>query len=357
MSIYLTYNRPREKGVPWEEDMTEPEGQDDAAPLVAALERAFARRHGTAPRLSPLTRLSGGASKENWAFSAMSDGVERALVLRAAPAESRFEAAGVIGLSTEAALLRLAYAHGVPVPEVVCELVDADRPGYAMQHVAGQSVGVRILKDEALAEARAAMARQCGEILARIHAIPVGGLPALDALMPGDAVAALADAYRATGQQRPVFELALCWLIDRLPDCGAPVLVHGDFRNGNLIVGPEGVRAVLDWETAHIGCAAEDLGWLCVPSWRFQRPELPVGGFGTCQALLDGYHAAGGRPTSMDDLRFWQMFGSLRWGVMCAGVGARFAGGVRSVEGGMIARRASETEYDLLALMRETGDA
>lgn len=340
-----------------EEDMTGPEGQDEAALLASALERAFARQGHARPRLSALTRLGGGASKENWAFSLAVDGAERALVLRAAPAESRFDSAGVIGLPTEAALLRLARAHGVPVPEVVCELAGEDRPGYAMQHVSGESVGARILRDETLAAARAGMARRCGEILARIHAVPLGDLPMLDTLGPAEAVAALGDRYHATGQHRPVFDLALCWLADRLPDRGAPVLVHGDFRNGNLIVGPDGIRAVLDWETAHIGCAAEDLGWLCVPSWRFQRPDLPVGGFGTREALLDGYHGAGGRKIGMGELLFWQMFGSLRWGVMCAEVGARFAGGVRSVEGGMIARRASETEYDLLALMREAGDA
>jgi len=337
--------------------MTEAIGHDDAAELACALARAFDALGQGPHQLSALTRLGGGASKENWAFSASANDTERALVLRAAPAESRFDSTGVISLATEATLLRLARAADVPVPEVICELGAGDRPGYAMQHVAGESVGVRILKDETLATARLGLARRCGEILARIHAIPVDSLPVLETLLPANAVAVLGDRYRVTGQHRPVFDLALCWLEDRLPPCDAPALVHGDFRNGNLIVGPDGLRAVLDWETAHIGCAAEDLGWLCVPSWRFQRPELPVGGFGTREALLEGYHAAGGQPTSIDDLLFWQMFGSLRWGVMCAEVGARFVGGVRSVEGGMIARRASETEYDLLALMTEAGNA
>ena len=55
--------------------------------------------------------------------------------------------------------------------------------------------------------------------------------------------------------------------------------VHGDFRCGNLLVGPDGLRGVLDWELAHAGDPAEDIGWLCAPAWRFGGAG-EVGGFG-----------------------------------------------------------------------------
>ncbi len=162
---------------------------------------------------------------------------------------------------------------------------------------------------------------------------------------------ALEARHRATGQNRPVFEYALRWLRANLPPDAERVLLHGDFRNGNLIVGPEGIRAVLDWELAHVGPRAYDLAWMCVTSWRFQRPDLPVGGFGTRDDLLAGYAEAGGSPIGLATLYAWEVFQTLNWGVMCAGVGAQAMAGQRNVEGMVIARRASETEFDLMRLL------
>lgn len=117
------------------------------------------------------------------------------------------------------------------------------------------------------------------------------------------------------------------------------------------MIGPEGIRAVLDWELAHVGPPAYDLAWLCVPSWRFQRPELPVGGFGTREELIAGYEAAGGTPIDRDELHAWEVFQTMNWGVMCAGVARAFLDGARTIEGGVIARRASETEFDLMRML------
>jgi len=115
-----------------------------------------------------------------------------------------------------------------------------------------------------------------------------------------------------------------------------------------------GVAAVLDWELAHIGDPAEDLSWVCVNSWRFGRPDRPVGGFGDYADLLAGYEAAGGQPVSLKRLRTWQALGSLKWGVMCLMMYQSWAGGVEaSVERPMIGRRVSETEIDLVNLLEE----
>ena len=133
------------------------------------------------------------------------------------------------------------------------------------------------------------------------------------------------------------------------------MLLHGDFRNGNIMFDPErGVAAVLDWELSHIGDPAEDMGWICTNSWRFGRPDRPVGGFGDYADLLAGYAAAGGRPIALSRVRFWQMLGSLRWGVMCLMMYRSWADGVeRSVERPMIGRRVSETEADLIVLLEQ----
>ncbi|MGJ3626520.1 phosphotransferase [Sphingomonas sp. MMS24-JH45] len=112
-----------------------------------------------------------------------------------------------------------------------------------------------------------------------------------------------------------------------VPDAAmTPRLVHGDFRNGNLMVDPQaGLAGVLDWELAHLGDPAEDLGWICTNSWRFGCPERRVGGFGDLADLLAGYEAAGGTPIAPARVDFWQMLGSLKWGVMTTMMYARFA--------------------------------
>jgi aminoglycoside phosphotransferase (APT) family kinase protein len=153
-----------------------------------------------------------------------------------------------------------------------------------------------------------------------------------------------------------VFELALRWLADNDPGPSKDVtLVHGDFRLGNLVVGPDGVRAVLDWELAHLGDPMEDLGWICVNSWRFGEIDKPVGGFGSREDLFAGYEEAG-RKADPERVKFWEVMGTLRWGVMCCGMMRRFRTGPdHSMERAMIGRRASETEIDLLRLLAPRG--
>jgi aminoglycoside phosphotransferase (APT) family kinase protein len=112
------------------------------------------------------------------------------------------------------------------------------------------------------------------------------------------------------------------------------------------------VRAVLDWELAHAGDPMEDLGWICVNSWRFGAIDNPVGGFGSREDLYAGYEAAGGAPVDLKRAHFWEVLGTLRWGVICtmSGIALR-EGAATGLERAMIARRASETELDLLNLL------
>jgi hypothetical protein len=141
------------------------------------------------------------------------------------------------------------------------------------------------------------------------------------------------------------------WLADHLP-AGVPAqLAHGDFRNGNLLIGDDGVRGVLDWELAHAGDPREDLGWLCAKTWRFGSP-LPVGGFGTREALLQGYAEVAGQPPDADALHWWEVFASAHWAVICRRQAQRHLGGAEhSVEMAVLGRRIAESEHDaLLAL-------
>ena len=202
------------------------------------------------------------------------------------------------------------------------------------------------------AGAREGLAHQCGEALARIHGIDVEALPALRRAPPAVELAHYEAQYRSHGLHKPVFELALQWLKTHGPtDSGRLGLVHGDFRNGNLIVGENGLRAVLDWELAHLGDPMEDLGWLCVNSWRYGRHELPVGGFGTREQLFAGYAEAGG-VVDAARVHYWEVLGTLKWGVICQSMAqAYLTGAERTLERVAIGRRASEAEIDLLVLL------
>ena len=65
----------------------------------------------------------------------------------------------------------------------------------------------------------------------------------------------------APGISTATFEWAYRWLIAHQPPESPPVLVHGDYRMGNLLVDGCDLTAVLDWEWVHVGEASEDLAW------------------------------------------------------------------------------------------------
>ncbi|GAC1517920.1 MAG: phosphotransferase family protein [Acidimicrobiales bacterium] len=318
-----------------------------AAALTAVLRDATG--DGAAVVTEP-TRLSGGASRETWAFDlARGDGTTEALILRRDPPGGARTGPG--GMAMEARLLTAAGQAGVPVPRLVVASEDPAPLGAGfviMERIDGETIPRRILRDAAYAEARPRLAAQCGEILARLHRIDPDAAGPLEDV---DQVAQYRDVLDALGQPHPAFELGLRWLESNRPPTRPRVVVHGDFRNGNLIVGPEGVRAVLDWELAHLGDPLEDLGWLCVKAWRF-GVDHPVGGFGDYDDLLGAYVAAGGDPVDPDALRWWEAVGTLKWGIMCImQANAHTSGLVRSVELAAIGRRVCENEWDLLALL------
>jgi aminoglycoside phosphotransferase (APT) family kinase protein len=320
-------------------------------PDAEALARAVAPACGVGA-VENLRRLSGGASRETWSFDLVDgNGSRTGLVLRRDPGEH----VGQSERSTEYLLCEGAAAAGVTVPRVRTLLGPDDNlgRGFVMDRVDGETIPRKILRNDAYADARPRLAAQCGEIAARIHSIDPTDLPELPVL----GAAAQIEQYRALldgfGEPHPAFELGLKWLAERAPDPPTtPELVHGDFRNGNFIVGPEGIRAVLDWELAHLGDPIEDLGWLCVKSWRFGVPAKLVGGFGDVPDLLGAYERAGGGKVDDETLRFWVGLGTLKWGVICVGQAFTHLNGlVRSVELATLGRRVAETEWDLLDII------
>ncbi|HEX7776465.1 MAG TPA: phosphotransferase family protein [Parvibaculum sp.] len=328
----------------------------EANPLVAPLDAATRKYIKGATGIANLKRLSGGASQEIWSYDATTAGAPIPLILRRAPGGVRRagRSSAAISLETEARLIELAGEVGVPVPPVRFVLAEGDAigQGFVMDCVPGETLARKILRDAEFAEARPKLARQCGEVLARLHTVDKAKLPPLRTATGRAEVEQYFETYKACNYPHPVFELAFRWLKDNAPlDSTALTLVHGDFRNGNLMIGPDGLRAVLDWEIAHIGDPMADLSWICINSWRFGNIDHPVGGFGSREDLFAGYEAAGGGKVDPARIKFWEVLGTLKWGVMCMGMASAFLQGDRSVERAAIGRRSSETEVDLMRLL------
>lgn len=299
-----------------------------------------------------LRRLSGGASQETWAFDIEAQDRRSSMILRRAPGGT-FQHETAAGLETEAAVIRAVAAHDVRTPPLcyVLEPEDGLGRGFFTRHVDGETIARKILRDDQFLDVRPRLTGEFGSILARIHGVPIADLPPLRAGEPADALDLMRRGVEELTGPRPVFALAIRWLEDRLPNPAPTCLVHGDFRLGNLIIGPDHVRAVLDWELCHLGDPMEDLAWLCATPWRFGQVDRPVAGLGQREELFAGYEAAGGT-VDRARMRWWEVHSALRWGVNCASMVAVFRDGIdRSVERAMIARRASENEIDLLRLI------
>ena len=305
---------------------------DDRAELNTALRDVVG-----ASAITELRRLSGGASRETWQFTA--DG--RPLILQ------RQRSGDVRDMGVEVAALRAARAGGVPVADVVAASTDASQLGAAymvLSHVAGETIARKILRDPEFAPARAKLTHDCAVALARLHAIDPAAVPNLVAT---DQVQQYRLTLDATADAHPAFELAFRWLDDHRPPPQPSRVLHGDFRLGNLMIGHDGLAAVLDWELAHIGDPLEDLSWLCVKAWRFGSSK-PVAGVGEYEELLDAYATESGMRLDPDALRWWEVLGTLKWGIMCImQTEAHLTGIARSHELAAIGRRVCENEHDL----------
>jgi aminoglycoside phosphotransferase (APT) family kinase protein len=338
----------------------------EADTVAAVLAAAAARHFGGAASIEKLARESGGASRQTWSFDALVKGERHALILRRDPPpldpaqeKTERERSTSLDRATEFRVLAAAHKAGVRAPEPLFELAAADGLGeaYVMRRIDGTAIARKLLRDPPYERARGLIAGQLGEIVARIHAVELATLPPLARRQAADHIAGLRHSLDALGYAQPVFELALSWLDRRKPaPIAQPVLVHGDYRTGNYLADEAGVTAILDWEGAHLGDPVEDLGWLCVKSWRFGADDKPAGGFGSREELWAAYQRAGGGKVDPARAHWWEVFGTARWGIICHNQAFRhLSGSIRSMELASIGRRAVETEVDLLQRLKDGG--
>lgn len=307
--------------------------------------------------LASCSQLTAGASQQTFRLTVESSSGEQSLyALRRGQPGLESSSYGQLPPSLEVELLHLAAAGNVPVPEIHCVLAADDGlgDGYIMEWLEGETMGQRIIKAPELAEARKSLAFECGQSLARIHALPVSDSLAtkLHKVSPERLVRETWDAYIALDTPQPMIDFTAQWLLNHLPKNSRSTLVHGDFRNGNLMVTPTGIKAVLDWELCHIGDPMRDLGWLCVNSWRFGNRSLPVGGFGKVEDLIAGYESISNQYVDLDALRFWEVFGSFWWSITTLGMAQTWrTGETPSLERPVIGRRSTEAQMDCVNLL------
>jgi len=297
-------------------------------------------------RCAGARRLPAGASRETWLLDRVA----------ADPLVLRLDTPGSIdggALLREALCMDAAGRAGVPSPRVLASGTGTGplANGFVlMSHVDGESVPQRILRDPTYSGLRAGFAADCGRILARLH--EVDPAPLLAAGLPdGDELDSWSAVLAAQPDPHPILEYVAAWLRRHRPPPATPRLVHGDFRLGNMIVSAHEVRAVLDWELAHLGDPVEDLAWLTVRAWRFGR-AAEVAGCGSIDDLVSSYESVGGVRVDADRLRWWQVMGCFRWGVICLHqVGRHLSGAERSVELAAVGRRVAEAEHDAMLLL------
>jgi len=301
--------------------------------------------------------LTGGAIQQNWALQVAWPGGQEDWVLRT-------DSAAVLAVSlprrAEFALLQVAYAAGVTVPEplFLCDdLSVTGAPFFVMRRVAGITAGHRLVKSDSLGGGRAALVRRLGQELARIHTIrppqpKLGflGVPPVDACL-----AFIANSRAALDRQRaprPVLEWGLRHLELNAPEPLPPVLCHNDFRTGNLMVTEQALTAVLDWEFAAWGEPHADLGWLCAPCWRFGNHLREVGGIGDRADLYAGYEAGSGQVVDPERVRWWELAATIRWALIAIDQAERFLSGTEcSLELALTGHLVPGLEWNILDMV------
>ena len=309
---------------------------------LAALQR-FVAAHGAGDaRVTNLTRMGGGASKEQFVFDLVAaTGTSRRCVLRMDP----LEAAVLTSRAREFAALQA--MQGI-VPAPVPLWVDPDghelgRPALITSFVDGVTKPSKVVSNISGfgtvlgAGLRQALSGPFIDHLTAIHACDWRRLPGAHFQAP------TADPQQAARWQvnwwthvwrtdaldgLPLLALAERWMRANLPAAVDPVLVHSDYRTGNYLFDEARgvITAILDWELVHIGDHHQDLAWIAIKSWSaVEDGQLLASGLMPLAALCERYEAKTGRRVDARALYFYQVLGLYQCVVICLGTSLRAA--------------------------------
>jgi aminoglycoside phosphotransferase (APT) family kinase protein len=322
------------------------------------LSRWLTTETGSEVTVADLDAVSAGARRFNALFTATTAQSSTRFALTMIPTAS----IQLLDIADEAAVRQLAESAGVPVPHIHHVCTDESvlgGPFFISIAVDGETVPRRVLRLIAQHDRLGSqITQQIGTALAQLHSVPESLAPR--SLLPDTGLAPIAHAISQVdeGLQQlltpsPAFSFCARWLERNAPT--EPIeqtIVHSDVRNGNIIVGEDGLRAILDWEGSRIGDRIEDLSWTTQRMWRFREDHLPIGGFGTIADLRSAYVDHGGEWDD-DRFRWWRVLLTVRWGLGMAGQSrAHLDGSFRSIVMSASARRMAELEFDALQLLR-----
>lgn len=308
--------------------------------------------------VTDLNAVSAGARRFNALLSATTASGTTRYALTMIPTAS----IQLLDVADEASVRQLAESAGVPVPHIHHVCTDESvlgGPFFISIAVEGETVPRRVLRlIEQHDNLGSIITRQIGTALADLHSIPESNAPRT--LLPDSGLGPIAHALSQVDEglselltPSPAFSFCARWLERNAPiEPAWSTIVHSDVRNGNIIVGQDGLRAILDWEGSRIGDRMEDLAWTTQRMWRFREDHLPIGGFGTINDLRTAYLERGGE---WDDDRFhwWRVLLTVRWGLGMAGQSrSHLDGSFVSIVMSASARRMAELEFDALQLLR-----
>jgi len=340
----------------------------EAGALQNAVEEKLHALTGNKVRVENLRLLAGGASQEMWRLDLRvggdSSNDDYKLVLRRQLGGKIYRDA--LDLWREFHVMQVAYASNVAVPYPQAFLPDLlGRPAALAHYHEGETIGRRLVREPTFENARKMLPAQMGEMLARIHRIDFEKYALLDELphppphqSPAQwMLAQLEDNLDAILQEshepHPALELAIRWL--RLREPAPPeklVLLHGDYRIGNVIVVAEGLSKVLDWEFAHLGDPYEDLAWSQVRDWRFGYDHLRFGGVAQPDDFFAAYGRAMHSEVDLARVHYWQVMGNARWAVGMLNQAQRHLRGEEpNLEFASLGRRCAELELEALRLI------
>jgi aminoglycoside phosphotransferase (APT) family kinase protein len=316
---------------------------NDRTVMKDAFEAGLSELLGRTIDISEPVLLAGGASKEAWAVDA---GGEQLLVRRAAVTVMHHH---TLTLAQEYAVIEAAFEAGVKVPRPYGYIADlAGREAFVMERLEGDTIGRRIVQKEDLATARERLPVQLAEELAKIHAIPAGRLP----FLPEARLERMVEELDEVDEPHPAIELGLWWLRENRPPERPAVVNHGDYRIGNVVVDPNGLVGVLDWEFAHLDDPVRDMAFSLVRAWRFGVPEKRLGGIGDAEPFVERYNELTGLDVRPEELDYWELAGNVAWAIGTLTQAQRhLSGRDRSVELAILGRLSAEVEYEICHLL------
>lgn len=195
---------------------------------------------------------------------------DRTYVLRKQPPGELLPSAHQV--DREYRVMHALYDTDVPVPKMYCLCEDTDIIGtkfYVMEMVEGRLFTETVLPSLTNVERRE-IYLDLARVMAALHRVDPAAVGLSEFGRPGNyyqrQINRWTKQYLASKTEEiDAMDQLIDWLPENIPDEAAPVIVHGDYRLGNVLIHPTEphIVAVLDWELSTLGDGLADLGYLC----------------------------------------------------------------------------------------------